>query len=241
MVRSKSETVWPEEDSKAKVTNHRANGNPGMGCPTTCSSLQEHHEPWSKRREDGTLMLRVEHLHWALFIYINAPGTSYSAVAQFRGVTDWYLEPSNAPGTSYSAVAQFGGVTDWYLEPRLAMSSDNAQSAVTYTSISSDSDGPSWGIPLMNAGEFLEMDPYEDVSQQGKVHLLSPTYILDPMELDEHAPEDPEEDPSEEHEPEDDDKDPKEDPNEEHESKGSDETEPFKEDKIAVTPPPSRH
>nr|GFC99145.1 hypothetical protein [Tanacetum cinerariifolium] len=42
-------------------------------------------------------------------------------------------------------------------------------------------------------------------------------------------------------EPEDDDEDPKEDPNEEHESKGSDETESFKEDKIAVIPPPSRH
>nr|GEV59567.1 hypothetical protein [Tanacetum cinerariifolium] len=45
---------------------------------------------------------------------------------------------------------------------RLAMSSDNAQSAVTYTSISSNSDGPSWGISLMNAGELSEMDPYEE-------------------------------------------------------------------------------
>nr|GFC96209.1 hypothetical protein [Tanacetum cinerariifolium] len=35
--------------------------------------------------------------------------------------------------------------------------------------------------------------------------------------------------------------DPEEDPNEEHESKGSDETEPFKEDKIVVTSPPPRH
>nr|GFC04515.1 hypothetical protein [Tanacetum cinerariifolium] len=118
----------------------------------------------------------------------------------------------------------------------------------------------------MNAGEFSEMDPYEEVAQQGQVHPLSPSYIPDPMELDEHAPvyapkpqhpeyhapsyddiqvedddDDPEEDPSEEHEPEDDDEDPDEDPNEEHESKGSDETEPFKEDKIAVTPPPPRH
>nr|GFD42692.1 hypothetical protein [Tanacetum cinerariifolium] len=49
------------------------------------------------------------------------------------------------------------------------MSSDNAQSAVTYTSISSDSDRPPWGIPLMNAGEFPEMDPYEEVAQQGQV------------------------------------------------------------------------
>nr|GEX70896.1 hypothetical protein [Tanacetum cinerariifolium] len=118
----------------------------------------------------------------------------------------------------------------------------------------------------MNAGEFLEMDPYEDVAQQGQVHPLSPAYIPDPMELDEHAPvyapepqhpeyhapsdndiqvedddDDPEEDPSEEHEPEDDNKDPEEDPNKEHESKGSNETEPFKEDKIVVTPPPPRH
>ncbi|GJR40139.1 hypothetical protein Tco_1215823 [Tanacetum coccineum] len=62
--------------------------------------------------------------------------------------------------------------------------------------------------------------------------------------------EDPEEDPSEDHEPVDDDL--EEDPSEEHEpededtreeepSEGSDKTEPFKEDKIAVTPPPSKH
>nr|GFB82977.1 hypothetical protein [Tanacetum cinerariifolium] len=109
------------------------------------------------------------------------------------------------------------------------MSSDNAQSTVTCTSMSSNSDGPSWGIPLMNA---------------------------DPMELDDHAPpdddiqvedddddpeEDPEEDPSEEHEPEDDDEDPEEDPNEEHKSKGFEETEPFEEDEIAVTSLPPRH
>nr|GEZ90280.1 putative reverse transcriptase domain-containing protein [Tanacetum cinerariifolium] len=146
------------------------------------------------------------------------------------------------------------------------MSSDNAQSAVTYTFISSDSNGPSWGIPLMNVGEFSEMDPYEEVTQQGQAHPLSPAYIPDPMELDEHAPvyvpepqhpeyhapshddiqvedddDDPEEDPSEEHEPEDDDEDPEEDPNEAHESKGSEETEPFEEDEIAITPPPPRH
>nr|GFC25675.1 hypothetical protein [Tanacetum cinerariifolium] len=139
-------------------------------------------------------------------------------------------------------------------------------SAVTYTSISSDSDGPSWRIPLMNAGEFPKIDPYEEVAQQGQVHPLSPAYIPDPVELDKHAPvyvpkpqhpeyhapsdddiqvadddDDPEEDPSEEHEPKDDDEDPEEDPNEEHEPKGSDETKPFKEDKIDVTPPPSRH
>nr|GEX50711.1 putative reverse transcriptase domain-containing protein [Tanacetum cinerariifolium] len=146
------------------------------------------------------------------------------------------------------------------------MSSDNAQSAVTYTSISSDSDGPSWGIPFMNASEFPEMNPYEEVAQQGQVHSLSPTYAPDPMELDEHvlvhvskleqpeyhAPldediqvdddnEDPEEDPSEEHEREDDNENPEEDPNKEHEPEDSDETEPLEEDETAITPPPPKH
>ncbi|GKE46129.1 hypothetical protein Tco_1477387, partial [Tanacetum coccineum] len=94
----------------------------------------------------------------------------------------------NTPGTSYSAVAYFGGVTDWYLEPRLAMSSDNASFAVTYTSISSDSNRLSWGIPLVNVGELPEMDPYKEVAQQGQGPPLSPAYVPDPMELDEHVP-----------------------------------------------------
>ncbi|GJV94539.1 hypothetical protein Tco_1546116 [Tanacetum coccineum] len=104
------------------------------------------------------------------------------------------------------------------------MSSDNASSTVTYTSVSSDSNRPSsWGIPLVNAGELSKIDPYEEVAQQGQAHPLSPAYVPDPMELDEHVPvpgyiadsdsmeedddEDPEEDPSEKHEPEDDDDD----------------------------------
>nr|GEU69433.1 putative reverse transcriptase domain-containing protein [Tanacetum cinerariifolium] len=100
-------------------------------------------------------------------------------------------------------------------------------------------------IPLMNAGEFSEMDPYEEVAQQGQVQPLSTANAPDPMELDEHVP-----DLSEEHEPEDDDEDPEEDPNEEHEpededtkepSKGSDETKSYEEDETNVTPPPPRH
>nr|GEW02290.1 reverse transcriptase domain-containing protein [Tanacetum cinerariifolium] len=91
---------------------------------------------------------------------------------------------------------------------RLAISSGNAQSAVTYTSISFNSDGPSWGILLMNAGELPEIDPYDE----------------------EHEPEDddedPKEDPNEEHDPEDEDtKEPSED---------SDETESFEEDETAA-------
>ncbi|GJR26266.1 reverse transcriptase domain-containing protein [Tanacetum coccineum] len=54
---------------------------------------------------------------------------------------------------------QFGGVTDWYLEQ---------------------------GIPLMNAGELPEMDPYEEVSKQRQAAPLSPAYVSDPMELEHH-------------------------------------------------------
>ncbi|GKA41332.1 hypothetical protein Tco_0733925 [Tanacetum coccineum] len=69
------------------------------------------------------------------------------------------------------------------------MSSDNASSTVTYTSVSSDSNGPSsWGIPLENAIKIPDMDPYEEVAQQGQAHPLSLAYVPDPMELDEHVP-----------------------------------------------------
>nr|GEV45962.1 hypothetical protein [Tanacetum cinerariifolium] len=69
------------------------------------------------------------------------------------------------------------------------MSSDDASSAVTYMSISSDSDGPSWGITLMDAGELPEMDLYEEATQQGHaVQPLSPAYVPDPMELEDHVP-----------------------------------------------------
>ncbi|GKB00237.1 putative reverse transcriptase domain-containing protein, partial [Tanacetum coccineum] len=72
---------------------------------------------------------------------------------------------------------------------KFAMSSNNASSTVTYTSVSSDSNGPSsWGIPLVNAGEIPKMIPYEEVAQQGQAHPLSPAYVPDPMELDEHVP-----------------------------------------------------
>ncbi|GKC99812.1 hypothetical protein Tco_1170087, partial [Tanacetum coccineum] len=63
-----------------------------------------------------------------------------------------------------------------------------ASSAVTYTSISSDSDGPSWGIPLVNVSELSEMDPYEEVAQQRQAPPLSPAYVPNPMKLDEHVP-----------------------------------------------------
>ncbi|GKE28845.1 hypothetical protein Tco_1444229, partial [Tanacetum coccineum] len=49
-----------------------------------------------------------------------------------------------------------------------AMSSNNASSTITYTSVSSDLNEPSsWGIPLKNAGEILDMDPYEEIAQHG--------------------------------------------------------------------------
>nr|GEV69559.1 hypothetical protein [Tanacetum cinerariifolium] len=63
------------------------------------------------------------------------------------------------------------------------MSSDNA-----YTSISSDLDGPSRGIPLMDVGELPEMDPYKEVTQQGHASRPSPAYVPALMELDKHVP-----------------------------------------------------
>ncbi|GKD85437.1 hypothetical protein Tco_1356591, partial [Tanacetum coccineum] len=69
------------------------------------------------------------------------------------------------------------------------MSLNNASSTVTYTSVSSDSNGTSsWGIPLENASEIPDMDPYEEVAQQGQAHPLSLAYIPDPIELDKHVP-----------------------------------------------------
>nr|GEU49426.1 hypothetical protein [Tanacetum cinerariifolium] len=86
------------------------------------------------------------------------------------------------------------------------MSSDNVPSTVTYTSISSDSDGPSWGIPLMNAGELLELDPYEEpYADDASPIFESPGHIFDsePMEEDSidypDEPENENEDPVEDH------------------------------------------
>nr|GEU31717.1 hypothetical protein [Tanacetum cinerariifolium] len=87
----------------------------------------------------------------------------------------------------------------------------------------------------MNGDEFPEIHPYEEVSQQGNVHPLSPAYVPDPMELDEHVPVYvPEPEHPEYHASSDDDI--------QEPSKGSDETEPFEEEEeTAVTPPPPRH
>ncbi|GJY76047.1 hypothetical protein Tco_0481163 [Tanacetum coccineum] len=96
----------------------------------------------------------------------------------------------------------------------------------------------SWGIPLVNADELLEMDPYKEVAQQGQAYPLSPAYVPDPIELDEHVEDQPYADDalpiaeSPRHiansesmeedfidypdEPENDDEDPKEDPEEDH-------------------------
>nr|GEU38575.1 putative reverse transcriptase domain-containing protein [Tanacetum cinerariifolium] len=80
--------------------------------------------------------------------------------------------------------------------------SDSEHSTVSYTSISSDYDPSAWGIPLMDTHKVLEMDPYEEVSQQGKAAPPSPAYVPDPIELEDHVPvyvtepvEDPKDDP----------------------------------------------
>ncbi|GKF24636.1 hypothetical protein Tco_0076958 [Tanacetum coccineum] len=117
------------------------------------------------------------------------------------------------------------------------MSSNNASSTVTYTSISFDSKAPSsWGIPLVNSGEIPEIDPYEEVTQQGQAHPLSPAYVPDPMELDDHIADSDtmDEDTDEES------IDYPDEPGTES-SEDSDETESFEENKTAATPPPPRH
>ncbi|GJS72168.1 hypothetical protein Tco_0705009 [Tanacetum coccineum] len=76
------------------------------------------------------------------------------------------------------------------------MSSDNASSVVTYMSISSDSNGPLWGIPL----------PYDDDASS---IAESPRHIADSESMEEDSIDYPDE-------LKDDDEDPDEDPEEDH-------------------------
>ncbi|GKC13427.1 hypothetical protein Tco_1010209 [Tanacetum coccineum] len=111
---------------------------------------------------------------------IHIPLLAHFGGVYFRGVIDWY----QSQGYREPAL-----VENTKCLHRFAISSDNASFAVTYTSVSFDLNGPSsWGILLINTGELLEMDSYEEVAQQGQAHPLSPTYIPDPIELDEHVP-----------------------------------------------------
>ncbi|GJT91475.1 hypothetical protein Tco_1080320 [Tanacetum coccineum] len=61
--------------------------------------------------------------------------------------------------------------------------SDLEHSTVSHTSISSESDPSAWDIPLMDAGEVPEMDPYKEVAQKGQAAPPSHAYVPDPMEL----------------------------------------------------------
>ncbi|GJT73941.1 hypothetical protein Tco_1033227 [Tanacetum coccineum] len=65
--------------------------------------------------------------------------------------------------------------------------SDSEHSTVSYTSISSDSDPSAWGIPLMDVDEVPEMDPYEEVAQQGQEAPPSPASAPDPIELEDRV------------------------------------------------------
>ncbi|GJU72275.1 reverse transcriptase domain-containing protein [Tanacetum coccineum] len=72
-------------------------------------------------------------------------------------------------------------LVDIILESHYLVMSDSEHSTVSHTSISSDSGLSSWGIPLMDVGELLEMNPYEEVAQQGQAAPPSPVYVLEPM------------------------------------------------------------
>ncbi|GKF99965.1 hypothetical protein Tco_0301656, partial [Tanacetum coccineum] len=126
----------------------------------------------------------------------------------------------------------------------LAISSDNASFVVTYTSVSSDSNGPSsWGIPLVNTDELSEMDPNEEpehpeyhapsdddiqVEDQPYADDASPTgespgYIVDSDSMEEDTDEDSiyySDEPEDGEE--DDDEGPEEDPIKEHEPEDDD-------------------
>ncbi|GJR91354.1 hypothetical protein Tco_0215365 [Tanacetum coccineum] len=67
------------------------------------------------------------------------------------------------------------------------MSSDNASSAVTYTSISSDSNRLSWGIPLVNSGSFWRWIPTRKVAQQRQAPPLTPANVPDPLSCMSHG------------------------------------------------------
>ncbi|GJU51458.1 putative reverse transcriptase domain-containing protein [Tanacetum coccineum] len=153
-------------------------------------------------------------------------------------------------------------------DANFAMSSNNASSTVTYTSVSSDSNGPSswldkhvplYALDLEHPEHHVPSDddsqaedqPYaEDASSTTESH----GYIADskPMEDDTDAHSiDYLDEPGTNDEDEDEDEDPEEDPSEEHEpenedakedesSEDSDETEPFKENKTVAIPPPPR-
>ncbi|GJQ95473.1 hypothetical protein Tco_0006612 [Tanacetum coccineum] len=127
------------------------------------------------------------------------------------------------------------------------MSSDNASSTITYTSISSDLNGLSWGISLVNVDELSEMDPYkelehleyhapsnDDIQVEDQPYdddasstAESPRYIADSDSMEEDTNEDSIDYPDkpkdgEEDDDEDPKEDPKEDPSEEHELEDDD-------------------
>ncbi|GKE35253.1 hypothetical protein Tco_1454575, partial [Tanacetum coccineum] len=138
-----------------------------------------------------------------------------------------------------------------------AMSSDNASSAVTYTSVSSDSNGPSsWGIPLVNADKLSKMDPYEEpehpeyhapsdddiqVEDQPYADDASPTvespgYIADSYSMEEDTDADSIDYPDEpEDGEEEDDEDPEEDPSEEHDSEDDDDDDDIEDEDEELT------
>ncbi|GKD28444.1 hypothetical protein Tco_1239222 [Tanacetum coccineum] len=67
--------------------------------------------------------------------------------------------------------------------------SDSEHSTMSYASISSYSDPSASDITLMDADKVPEMDPYKEIAQQGQVAPpLSPAYVPDHMEPEDHVP-----------------------------------------------------
>ncbi|GJY82305.1 hypothetical protein Tco_0495681 [Tanacetum coccineum] len=139
--------------------------------------------------------------------------------------------------------------------------SDSEHSTVSYTSISSDSDPSAWGIPLMDASELPEMDPYKELEHHVPMYIPEPVYseYLVPSN-DDILIEDPKEDPVDYAADANDDEDEEEESSEDDDDKEEEhlapadlivvaslavdhvpsakETEPFEIDESAATPPP---
>ncbi|GJR99172.1 hypothetical protein Tco_0315681 [Tanacetum coccineum] len=109
---------------------------------------------------------------------------------------------SNTPGTSYSAVAHFEGVTDWYQsqvyvpepEPLEYHASSDDDMQVEDQPYADDA-----SLTVESPGYIADSDLIEDDTDADSID-----YPDEPKDGEEDNDEDPEEDPSEEHEPEDD-------------------------------------
>nr|GEY72336.1 hypothetical protein [Tanacetum cinerariifolium] len=115
-------------------------------------------------------------------VSVNALGTSYSIVAQFRGVTNWYQSQVIENQALHKALETCLDMsTTYHPQTDDCIMTDSWHSMVSYTSNSSRE--RSWDIP--------DLDPYKEAALQAIEQVtppLSPAYLPNPIELDENVP-----------------------------------------------------